>query len=288
MKLQDSGPLAARAAARPKAPLVPRLPSQLPAAGAAPAIPPTSAQKRLHGGLLSTPDQVKIIVHCSLYYRARIIACGGNARAHAALISALSRSRLTKPVYIARGERGQEVKGLAPWWCTMNMKLMVLRALTFPLPPPSLGGSDLKGIRRPPRALSRALFASGHAPPPRLSLVVHALAPQAAPRDEAGLWIRVRRKMLARMVAVSGHRGPGACARGGERGGGGTAGTGPRWRPPGFDQEAAQFARARGCAAPWASSAAGRPRWLPGVAAGALVGCSCQCRQQRRRDRRRP
>ena len=39
-------------------------------------------------------------------------------------------------------------------------------------------------------------------------------APQAAPRVEPefplSLWIRVRRGMLARMVTVSGHRGPGS------------------------------------------------------------------------------
>ena len=46
------------------------------------------------------------------------------------------------------------------------------------------------------------------------SMSIHALAPQAAPRVEPGfplsLWIRVRREMLAQMVTVSGHRGPGA------------------------------------------------------------------------------
>ena len=43
---------------------------------------------------------------------------------------------------------------------------------------------------------------------------IHTLASQAAPRVGPKfplfLWIRVRRDMLARVVAVSGHRGPGA------------------------------------------------------------------------------
>jgi len=46
------------------------------------------------------------------------------------------------------------------------------------------------------------------------SKFIHTLAPQAAPRVghefPLALWIRVRRDMLARMVTVSGHRGPGA------------------------------------------------------------------------------
>ena len=45
-------------------------------------------------------------------------------------------------------------------------------------------------------------------------MFIHNLAPQAAPRVEPefpfSLWIRVRHDMLARMVTVSGHRGPGA------------------------------------------------------------------------------
>ena len=43
---------------------------------------------------------------------------------------------------------------------------------------------------------------------------IHTLSPQAAPRVEPkfplSLWIRVRRGMLARVVTLSGHRGPGA------------------------------------------------------------------------------
>ena len=46
------------------------------------------------------------------------------------------------------------------------------------------------------------------------SMFIRTLAPQAAPRVEPefplSLWIRVRRDMLARVVTVSGHRGPGA------------------------------------------------------------------------------
>ena len=45
-------------------------------------------------------------------------------------------------------------------------------------------------------------------------LIIQTLAPQAAPRVEPEfplfLWIRVLRSILARMVTVSGHRGPGA------------------------------------------------------------------------------
>ena len=45
-------------------------------------------------------------------------------------------------------------------------------------------------------------------------MFIRTLAPQAAPRVEPefplSLWFRVCRGMLARMVTVSGHRGPGA------------------------------------------------------------------------------
>jgi len=45
-------------------------------------------------------------------------------------------------------------------------------------------------------------------------MFIHTFAPQAAPRVgpefPLPLWIRVHRDMLARMVTVSGHRGPGA------------------------------------------------------------------------------
>jgi len=44
------------------------------------------------------------------------------------------------------------------------------------------------------------------------SMFIHTPAPQAAPRVEPqfpfSLWVRVRRDMLARVVTVSGHRGP--------------------------------------------------------------------------------
>jgi len=58
---------------------------------------------------------------------------------------------------------------------------------------------------------------------PRLSLVVHTLdCPIGAPRVESkfplSLRIRVRREKLARMVTISGHRGPGSLARGGKQG----------------------------------------------------------------------
>jgi len=83
-------------------------------------------------------------------------------------------------------------------------------------------------MRLPPGNLASyaALTAAGDAPvrprcagasrAPVLAFPVNAAtyAAQAAPRVGSefplSLWIRVRRDMLARVVAVSGHRGPGA------------------------------------------------------------------------------
>ena len=88
--------------------------------------PPTSAQKRGHGVLLSAPGQVTPFVHRTTYFPARIPVFGGGARTHAAFYNASGPRSASAPlVHTCTWKGGKRRIGSRLDHAQRIMKLMV-------------------------------------------------------------------------------------------------------------------------------------------------------------------
>jgi len=119
LKLQDSGPLAARAAAHPKTALVaPRGRERHCYA------PNERAEAAPRRSAVDTWPGVNNSASPPPFFK-RIMACGGRARAHAAFVLALFRSLLTNPWHIRTRGNGAKGGGGACLNSNSDLEMMV-------------------------------------------------------------------------------------------------------------------------------------------------------------------